>query len=61
MTANDVVPTRLERAKQKTEDLLKLRAGARTALVAYAGTAHLVVPMTNDPDCDQALSGRTGP
>ncbi len=49
MTANDVVPTRLERAKQKTEDLLKLRAGARTALVAYAGTAHLVVPMTNDP------------
>lgn len=49
MTANDVVPTRLDRAKQKIQDLLKLRAGARTALVAYAGTAHLVVPMTNDP------------
>ena len=49
MTANDVAPTRLERAKQKIQDLLKLRAGARTALVAYAGTAHLVVPMTNDP------------
>lgn len=49
MTANDVAPTRLERAKQKIQDLLKLRAGARTALVAYAGTAHLVVPLTNDP------------
>mgnify|MGYP000262012375 CR=1 FL=1 len=49
MTANDVAPTRLDRAKQKIEDLLKLRAGARTALVAYAGTTHLAVPMTNDP------------
>jgi len=49
MTANDVAPTRLDRAKQKITDLLALRAGARTALVAYAGTAHSVVPMTNDP------------
>ncbi|MBN9670032.1 VWA domain-containing protein [Roseibium aggregatum] len=49
MTANDVAPTRLERAKQKISDLLALRAGARTALVAYAGSAHLAVPLTNDP------------
>lgn len=49
MTANDIAPTRLERAKQKITDLLALRAGARTALIAYAGTAHSVVPMTNDP------------
>lgn len=49
MEDSDVAPTRLERGKQKIRDLLKLRAGARTALVAYAGTAHIVVPMTEDP------------
>jgi Ca-activated chloride channel family protein len=49
MEETDVAPSRLERGKQKIRDLLKLRAGARTALVAYAGSAHLVVPMTEDP------------
>lgn len=50
MTGTDVAPNRLERAKQKIRDLLELRAGARTALVAYAGSAHPVVPMTEDPN-----------
>ncbi len=50
MERNDVAPSRLERGKQKIRDLLQLRAGARTALVAYAGSAHGVVPMTDDPD-----------
>jgi Ca-activated chloride channel family protein len=50
MNGTDVAPSRLERAKQKIRDLLQLRAGARTALVAYAGTAHSVVPMTEDPN-----------
>ncbi|MCB1485997.1 MAG: VWA domain-containing protein [Bauldia sp.] len=49
MEDTDVAPSRLERGKQKTRDFLKLRAGARTALVAYAGSAHVVVPMTEDP------------
>ncbi|MEM6634708.1 MAG: VWA domain-containing protein [Pseudomonadota bacterium] len=49
MDAPDVSPTRLERGKQKIRDLLDLRAGARTALVAYSGTAHRVVPLTEDP------------
>lgn len=49
MEATDVAPSRLERGKQKIRDLLELRAGARTALVAFAGTAHVVVPMTEDP------------
>lgn len=48
MLAEDMAPSRLERAKQKIHDLLELRAGARTALIAYAGTAHQVVPMTED-------------
>lgn len=49
MTADDLAPTRLERAKQKIRDLMELRAGGRTALIAYAGSAHSVVPMTEDP------------
>src|SRR5262249_57312205 len=48
MVSSDVAPTRLERAKQKIRDLLAARAGARTGLIAYAGTAHLVMPLTDD-------------
>ncbi len=48
MDSPDVAPSRLERGKQKIRDLLDLRAGARTALVAYAGSAHRVVPLTED-------------
>src|SRR5262249_25120949 len=44
----DVAPSRLERAKQKIGDLLAARPGARTGLIAYAGTAHLVMPLTED-------------
>lgn len=45
----DVAPNRLERSKQKVLDLLDERTGSKTALVAYAGTAHQVVPLTEDP------------
>ena len=48
MDQADVAPTRLERAKQKIRDLLGARAGARSGLIAYAGTAHLVMPLTDD-------------
>ncbi|MBN8432065.1 VWA domain-containing protein [Microbulbifer salipaludis] len=48
MTEKDVAPSRLERAKQKVYDLLERRDGAPTALIAYAGTAHRVVPLTED-------------
>ncbi|MFT4119710.1 VWA domain-containing protein [Bradyrhizobium sp.] len=48
MGESDVAPTRLERAKQKIRDLLAARSGARTGLIAYAGTAHLVMPLTED-------------
>lgn len=50
MLTADVPPNRLERAKHKLLDLLATRAGARTALIAYAGTAHRVVPLTEDPE-----------
>jgi Ca-activated chloride channel family protein len=48
MDAVDVQPSRLERSKQKIRDLLALREGARTALLVYAGTAHTVLPLSND-------------
>jgi Ca-activated chloride channel family protein len=49
MDAVDVEPTRLERGKQKIRELLDLRSHARTAIIAYAGTAHVVLPLTEDP------------
>lgn len=48
MEQTDVAPSRLELAKFKIRDLLEMRAGARTALIAYAGSAHRVVPLTED-------------
>ncbi|MEX0329068.1 MAG: VWA domain-containing protein [Ruegeria sp.] len=44
----DLPPSRLERAKFKITDLINARAGARTALIAYAGTPHRVAPLTED-------------
>lgn len=49
MDASDVAPTRIERAKQKVLDLAAARKGARTGLVVFASSAHLVVPPTEDP------------
>ena len=48
MNVTDIQPSRLERAKQKIQDLLTLRSSGRTALIAYGGTAHLVLPLTED-------------
>jgi len=48
MNASDIQPSRLERAKQKIRDLLRQREGARTGLIVYAGSAHMVMPPTDD-------------
>lgn len=50
METSDLAPTRLDRARFKISDLIAARAGARTALVAYAGSAHRVSPLTEDPN-----------
>ncbi|MEM8631966.1 MAG: VWA domain-containing protein [Pseudomonadota bacterium] len=55
METADLAPSRLERARFKVLDLIAARAGARTALVAYAGTAHRVAPLTEDPNILQPL------
>jgi Ca-activated chloride channel family protein len=48
MTTEDVQPSRLARAVEKVHDLLKERGDAKTSLVAYAGSAHVVMPATKD-------------
>lgn len=50
MMAEDIQPSRIERAAQKIKDLLELRKGSKTGLVAYSGTAHLVMPLTDDAE-----------
>ncbi|NOX51761.1 MAG: VWA domain-containing protein [Gammaproteobacteria bacterium] len=48
MLAQDTKPSRIERARQEVTDILRLRQEGQTALVAYAGDAHVVVPLTDD-------------
>jgi Ca-activated chloride channel homolog len=48
MYAEDVAPSRVVRARQKVADVLRLRDEGFTALVAFAGSAHTVVPLTDD-------------
>ncbi|OUS35665.1 hypothetical protein A9Q94_12280 [Rhodobacterales bacterium 56_14_T64] len=48
MEQTDLAPSRLDRARFKIIDLINSRAGARTALIAYAGSAHQVAPLTED-------------
>ena len=50
MLAEDIQPSRLRRSVQKIGDLLALRPGTKTGLIAYAGSAHLVVPLTSDSE-----------
>ena len=50
MDTQDVQPSRLTRAKQKMTDLLALVPDKRAALVVYAGSAHTLLPLTNDHD-----------
>ncbi|NIZ63037.1 VWA domain-containing protein [Sedimentitalea sp. CY04] len=48
MLNTDLTPSRLDRARFKLQDLITQRAGARTAVIAYAGSAHRVSPLTED-------------
>lgn len=48
MNAADIKPSRLERAKLKLIDILKQRKEGQTALIAFAGDAHTVSPLTID-------------
>ena len=47
MLASDVTPSRLTRARHKISDILQ-RVEGLTGLVAYADSAHVVTPLTDD-------------
>ena len=48
MLAEDLRPNRIERAKFKLRDLLNRIDEGETALIAYAGDAHIISPLTSD-------------
>ncbi|QBB71987.1 VWA domain-containing protein [Pseudolysobacter antarcticus] len=48
MLAGDLKPSRLERARYKISDLLKRGSDGQFALLAYAGDAFVVAPLTDD-------------
>lgn len=47
MLAQDVTPSRLERAKQMIRDMVGAMAGDRVGLVAFAGETRRIIPLTN--------------
>lgn len=61
MQSQDVQPTRQARAAEKIRDLLKLRPRAKTALFAYAGSAHRVMPLTSDAGIVTSFAGELTP
>jgi len=68
MNAQDIKPSRLERAKLKLIDILKRKKEGQTALIAFAGDAHVVSPLTIDnktimsllPALDSSIMPLTG-
>ena len=48
MTAEDVKPNRIIRAKQQIEDILKFGKGLRIGLIGFAKIPHLITPITDD-------------
>jgi Mg-chelatase subunit ChlD len=61
MQFKDLQPTRLDRSVQKISDLLALRAGALNGLIAYAGSAHLVMPLTRDSNIISQFAAELSP
>lgn len=49
MLAEDVKPSRLEQAKAELSRLIDLMPGNKVGVVAFAGSAALLSPLTNDP------------
>lgn len=49
-SAEDLPPSRLLQARAAIDRLLRARTGGQVALVAFAGDAHTVAPLTDDVD-----------
>lgn len=55
MLATDSPPNRLEQARRKLLDLLEHRRDSQTAIIVYAGSAHALVPLSDDLDTSRNL------
>ncbi|PLX86774.1 MAG: hypothetical protein C0618_08540 [Desulfuromonas sp.] len=55
MLAADLTPSRLVRAKLKIRDILSSRTEGLTALIAFAGDAFVITPLTEDTGTIEAL------
>ena len=55
MDAQDLVPSRLARARLKILDILESRTSGQTALVVYSSNAFTVTPLTTDAETVAAL------
>ena len=61
MAASDPAPSRLERAHLKITDLAEARPGQPLGLIAYAGSAHLVLPPTHDTAVVSQMAAEISP
>lgn len=48
MNAEDVKPSRIKRAKQKIDDILRLSKGVNISIIGFAADAHIIVPLTDE-------------
>ena len=61
MSAKDIQPSRLKRAKFKILDLLKLNKDGQTGLIVFSSEAFLVSPLTRDTSTIRSLLSELTP
>jgi len=61
MNLTDFAPSRMERARLKIADFAAERKGQPLGLIAYSGTAHLVLPPTRDTAIVAAMAAEINP
>jgi Ca-activated chloride channel homolog len=61
MDLTDLAPSRMERARLKIADFARERKGLPLGLIAYAGSAHLVLPPTRDTSVIAAMAAEISP
>jgi len=61
MDRPDPAPSRIERARLKIADLAAARKGQPLGLIAYSGSAHLVLPPTRDTEVVAQMAAEISP
>ncbi len=61
METEDIAPSRFSRSLHEIHDLLSLRGKSKSCLIAYAGSAHLVMPPTTDAAMIETFASALSP